>query len=209
MTVAEVPTQQTSQQGSQTGTAGTQTTGATQTQAIEYKFDPIEGVPLTPEFDTDVANVAKEMGWTLDDAKKFRAYEAKQAVAAVESEKRAQAESDAKTKVETEQRDTQRKQAWEKTNRDDPEYGGPKFDETTQRVQQLLDASGERGKSLLKEMGDSAPVLLSMPAFRGFLAHLAYQMADAKVRQGGAAGDTAPKSFADVAYGNKYPAAAR
>lgn len=215
MTTADASTtQQTGQQGSQTGATDTQSSGSQQTQqttttAVEYKFDPIEGINLSPEFDTDVANVAKEMGWDLETAKKFRAFEAKQAFAALEADKKAQAEAEAKAKIEKEQAETQRKQEWEKANRDDPEFGGPKYDETTKRVEQLFAQAGDRGKALLKEMGDSAPVLLSMPAFRNFLAHFAYQMADAKVRQGGAEGDTAPKTFADVAYGNKYPAAAR
>ena len=169
--------------------------------AVEYKFEPIEGIPLSAEFDTDVASVAKEMGWDLDTAKKFRAYEAKQAMAAVEGEKKTQAEAEAKAKVEKEQAEAQRKQAWEKANRDDPEFGGQKYDETTKRVDQLFAMAGDRGKALLKEMGDSAPVLLSMPAFRSFLAHFAYQMADGKFREGVTA--PAKKSDAELFYGAK------
>jgi len=192
-----------------TSTAGNPPPAGTPPATIEYKFDPIEGVSLSPEFDADIIGVAKEMGWDQATATKFRAYEAKQAQAAMLADKTAREQAEAKDKADRAQAETQLDQEWDKANREDPEYGGTKHDETSQRIDQLFAATGERGRALLKEMGEAAPKLLRMPQFRGFLAHLAYQMADAKVRNGTPPTNDQPKTFADVAYGDRYPAAAR
>ncbi len=189
--------------GAAAGAAGGQTT-----QVVEYKFDAIEGV--TKEFDDDVIATAKDMGWDQATAAKYRAREAKLALDELKADGDSRAQKQAADKIAKEQADTQRKQAWEKANRDDPEFGGQKYHETSQRVEQLFAMAGDRGKALIKEMGESAPELLSHPAFRNFLAHFAYKMADGKFHEGSNAnGADAPKTFADVAYGNKYPAAAR
>jgi hypothetical protein len=188
------------------GAAGGQQGG--QAAQVEYKFDPIEGV--TKEFDDDVIATAKDMGWDQATAAKYRAREAKLALDELKADGESRAQKQAADKIAKEQADTQRKQAWEKANRDDPEFGGQKYHETTQRVEQMFAMAGERGKALLKEMGESAPDLLSNPAFRNFLAFHAYQRADGKFHEGSPAGKTdGPKTFADVAYGDKYPAAAR
>lgn len=188
------------------GAAGGQQGG--QVAQVEYKFDPIEGV--TKEFDDDVIATAKDMGWDQATAAKYRAREAKLALDELKADGETRAQAEAAAKIAKEQADTQRKQAWEKANRDDPEFGGQKYHETSQRVEQLFAMAGDRGKALLKEMGESAPELLSHPAFRNFLAHFAYKMADGKFHEGANGHQTeGPKSFADVAYGNKYPAAAR
>ena len=186
--------------------------GGQQTQAIEYKFDPIEGV--TKEFDADITETAKEMGWNQEQAAKYRAREAKLALDDLKAHGESKAQAEAAAKIAKEQADTQRKQAWEKANRDDPEFGGTKFHETSQRVEQMFAMAGERGKALMKEMGESAPELLAHPAFRNFLAHFAYKMADGKFHDGATGtGKTEPVSahdaFAAAAYGSKYPGAAR
>ena len=192
------------------GAAGGQQGG--QPTAIEYKFDPIEGV--TPEFDADVAATAKDMGWDQATAAKYRAREAKLALDELKADGESRAQKQAADKIAKEQADTQRKQAWEKANRDDPEFGGTKFHETSQRVEQMFAMAGERGKALMKEMGETAPELLSNPALRNFLAHFAYKMADGKFHDGATGtGKTEPVSahdaFAAAAYGSKYPGAAR
>lgn len=180
--------------------------------AIEYKFDKLEGA--TPEFDADITATAKELGWSQEQAAKFREREFKLAQADLLADKDAAEKAQAKAKIEKEQADTQRKQAWEKANRDDPEFGGQKYHETSQRVEQMFTMAGERGKALMKEMGEAAPELLNNPAFRNFLAFFAYKMADAKFHEG-ANGHaktehvSPQESFAAAAYGNKYPAAAR
>ena len=186
--------------------------GGQQTQAIEYKFDPIEGV--TKEFDADITETAKEMGWNQEQAAKYRAREAKLALDDLKAHGESKAQAEAAAKIAKEQADTQRKQAWEKANRDDPEFGGTKFHETSQRVEQMFAMAGERGKALMKEMGETAPELLSNPALRNFLAHFAYKMADGKFHDGATGtGKTEPVSahdaFAAAAYGSKYPGAAR
>ena len=186
--------------------------GGQQTQAIEYKFDPIDGV--TKEFDADITETAKEMGWNQEQAAKYRAREAKLALDDLKAHGESKAQAEAAAKIAKEQADTQRKQAWEKANRDDPEFGGTKFHETSQRVEQMFAMAGERGKALMKEMGETAPELLSNPALRNFLAHFAYKMADGKFHDGATGtGKTEPVSahdaFAAAAYGSKYPGAAR
>lgn len=192
------------------GAAGGQQGG--QVAQVEYKFDAIEGV--TKEFDDDVIATAKDMGWDQATAAKYRAREAKLALDELKADGESRAQKQAADKIAKEQADTQRKQAWEKANRDDPEFGGQKYHETSQRVEQLFAMAGDRGKALIKEMGESAPELLSHPAFRNFLAHFAYKMADGKFHEGANGGKqpeptTAHEGFAAAAYGNKYPAAAR
>lgn len=206
MTTADASgTQQTGTQQQSTG--GTQ--GATTTE-VAYKFDPIDGIQLAPEFDADIVTVAKAMGWDQATAAKFRAFEAKSAHEAMLADKKHAEESAAQAKLAKEQADTQRKQAWEQANRNDTDFGGQKYHETTQRIEQLIAMTGERGKALMKEMGEAAPELLNHPAFRGFLAAIAYKMADGKFHEAANGHQSSePKSFADVAYGNKYPAAAR
>lgn len=187
--------------GQQGGQAGAAT-------PIEYKFDAIEGV--TADFDKDISETANEMGWNQEQAAKFRAREAKLALADLKAHGESKAQAEAAAKIANEQAETQRKQAWEKANRDDPDFGGAKYHETSQRVEQMFAMARDRGKALLKEMGESAPALLAHPAFRGFLAHFAYKMADGKFHEGGNGHQgTAPKSFADVAYGDRYSAAQR
>lgn len=186
--------------------------GGQQTQTIEYKFDPIDGV--TKEFDADITDTAKEMGWNQEQAAKYRAREAKLALDDLKAHGESKAQAEAAAKIAKEQADAQRKQAWEKANRDDPEFGGQKFHETSQRVEQMFAMAGERGKALLKEMGETAPELLSNPALRNFLAHFAYKMADGKFHDGATGtGKAEPVSahdaFAAAAYGSKYPGAAR
>lgn len=191
------------------GQAGAGAAGAAGAQAVEYKFSKVEGVEVPEAFDADVAATAKEMGWDLPTAEKYRSLEIKRAQAELAADKKLTEESTAAAKIKAEQDALQRKQAHEKANRDDPEFGGAKYAETTQRVEQMIAMAGERGKALMKEMGESAPAMLANPAFRAFLAHFAYKMADASFHQGANGHQDAPKTFADVAYGDKYPAAAR
>lgn len=190
------------------GAAANGAVGDQAATVIDYKFDAIEGV--TPEFDADITATAKEMGWSQEQAAKFRAREAKLGLEEMKAHSESRAQAEAAAKIAKEQNEAQRKQAWEKTNRDDPEFGGQKYHETSQRVEQMFAMAGERGKTFLKEMGDSAPQLLSHPAFRGFLAYFAYKMADGKFHDGANGHQSdAPKTFADVAYGNKYSSAPR
>ena len=199
--------------GANGGAAGAEgAAGGQQTQTVDYKFDAIEGI--TKEFDADIVTTAKEMGWDQATAAKYRAREAKLALDELKADGETRAKTDAANKIAKEQADTQRKQAWEKANRDDPEFGGQRYHETSQRVEQLFTMAGDRGKALLKEMGESAPELLSNPAFRNFLAFHAYKMADGKFHEG-ANGQKATEpvslqeGFAAAAYGGKYPGAAR
>ncbi len=181
-----------------TPAVGASSTEAAAPSAIEYKYDAMEGV--TPEFDADISATAKELGLSQEQAAKFRAHEAKIALDDLRAQGASKAEREAAAKIAKEQSDTQRKQAWEKANRDDKDYGGQKYDETSERVNQLFAMAGDRGKALLAEMGDSAPDLLSHPAFRGFLAHFAYKMADGKFHEGATA-SSKPLTDAQIFYG--------
>lgn len=178
--------------------------GASTTQAIDYKFDPIEGIQLTPEFDQDIAALGKEMGWDQATAAKFRAREAKQAHEAMLADKTASEQAQAKAKLEKEQADTQRRTEWEKANRDHKEFGGPKYAETSERVKQLVDRF-DADKSFAKEL-EQAPELLNLPAFRGFLARIAYSMAEGTFHQGSTATNQT-QSRADRMFGKTTPAA--
>jgi hypothetical protein len=149
---------------------------------VEYKFTPIEGITLAPEFDADIAAVAKEMGWDQATAEKFRAREAKAAHEAMLADKKQSEESAAKAKLEREQADAQRKTEWEKANREHKEFGGQKYAETGERIKGLL-AKFDTDKSFAKEL-EAAPDLLEHPAFRGFLARIAYSMSDGKFHEG-------------------------
>ncbi len=180
--------------------ATTATPGATSTPpvaatATEYKFDPIEGV--SADFDKDVSTVAKEMGWDQATAAKFRAYEAKQALEAAAADKKSSTEAQAAAKAKHEQEIAQRNQAWEKANREHKEFGGAKYDETTERMKQFL-VRFDPDKTFAAEL-EKAPELLNAPAFRSLIARAAYAMGDAKFHEGSA---TPPKtSDADLFYG--------
>jgi hypothetical protein len=187
----------TQQTGTQQATAtGTQDATATE---VAYKFQPIEGIQLAPEFDQDIAAVAKDMGWDQATAEKFRAREAKQAHEALLADKKLSEESAAKAKLEKEQADAQRKTEWEKANREHKEFGGQKYAETSERVKQLL-ARFDTDQAFSKEL-EAAPELLDHPAFRGFLARIAYSMADGKLHESSTS--PAKKSDAELFYGNK------
>lgn len=183
------------------------TGGAAAPSPITYKFDVIEGIGA--EFDTEISTAGNELGWNQEQAAAYRAREAKLALADLKASTDARGQQEAAAKLAHEQTVTQTKAAHEKANRDHPEFGGTKYDETTQRIEQLIASSGEAGQALIKEMGDHAAGLLNTPTFRAFLATFAYKMADGKFHDGANGIPAAPRTFADVAYGDKYASAPR
>lgn len=153
-----------------TADAGKAAATGTQSTAIEYKFDPVEGI--APEFDQEVVGLAKDLGLSQEQAAKFRTRE-------IEAAKNEMAAA----KTQREQFETQRRAEWEKANREHKEFGGAKYDETTERIKQLI-VRLDTDQSFTREL-DQAPELLSHPAFRGFLARAAYLIADGKFHEGG------------------------
>lgn len=187
-------TQQTSQTQSGAGE------GANGQQAVEYKFSPLEGA--TPEFDADVTATAKALGWTQEQAAKFREHEFKLAQSDIAAAKEAQAQAEAKAKIEREQKDTQRRQEWEKANRDHKEFGGQKYAETTERINGLLakfDKDQAFSKAHLKESAE----ILNEPTFRAFLANIAYAMSSGTFHEGANNTNSEPKSLQEALYGSK------
>ncbi len=162
--------------------------------AVEYKFDAVDGV--APEFDTSITATAKAMGWDLETAKKFRAHEIDLAKAEQASDAKAQAD---RASAET-QRIAQEDAAWEKSNREHAEHGGAKYDETTTRIEKLL-AEYDKTGAFAKQLA-AVPRIKNEPAFRAFLANLAYAHGDAKFVQGGTQTGKASQS---ASLGEMYP----
>lgn len=147
--------------------------------AVEYKFDPVDG--LDPEFDTQIVADAKLLGLDQAKAKAFRDLEISRAKDAAAAD--AKAATDAKAKAD--QAKAQMVADWDAKNRAHTEFGGPKFDETTTRIEKVIaefDKDGEFAAELAR-----APEMKNHPAFRSFLARIAYAHGEASFVQGGAA----------------------
>lgn len=142
--------------------------------AIEYKFDPVQGLEIDPEFDTGIVETAKHLGLSADDAKKYRAFEIERSKASAASEAAAaKAAQDAAA---------QTVEGWKKANSEHAEYGGQKFPETTAKVDKLFAEFDPKGE-LLQEL--SKGNLQHEPRLFAFLARLAHAHGEGKIIQAG------------------------
>ena len=163
--------------------------------AVEYKFDAVDGV--APEFDSNVVATAKALGWDLETAKKFRAHE----IELARSEMANDAKAGEAARAAEVQRVAQEDAAWEKANREHPEFGGAKYDETSTKIDKLFaeyDKSGELSKHLAQ-----VPRLKAEPAFRSFLAAIAHSHGEGRFIQGGNANQ--PSSSQAASLAEMYP----
>lgn len=140
---------------------------------VAYKFTPVEGVD--PEFDKQVADVATKLKWTNEQAEAFRAHELELA----KTERAADEAAAAATKLANDQQLAK----WDAENKAHKDFGGPKYDETTIKINKLLAEYGP--KSGFDKLIAESPALLKQPAFRSFLAELSYAHGEASFVQAG------------------------
>jgi hypothetical protein len=150
---------------------------ATPSAPIEIKLSKVDGVP-----ESEIARVsalAKEMGWDQATASKYYDNAAKAHLADVAAIKNDIAQGIAKFEAE---------------NKAHPVYGGDKYAETDQRIQQALAFAGDEGKALA-EFLTSQDNAIVVPQVRNFLAKIGYSLGEGRiVTPGSAAVPKAPLS---------------
>jgi len=154
---------------------------------VAYKFSTVEGV--TPEFDKEVTDIATKLKWTNEQAEAFRAHE----LELIKTERASEEAAAAAAK----QANDQQLAKWELENKAHKTFGGPKYDETTIKIDKLLAEYGP--KSGFDKVIAESPALLKQPAFRAFLAELSYAHGEASFVQS-TAGATNSVSDAQLFY---------
>lgn len=130
---------------------------------VEIKLSKVEGVPESEV--TRVTALAKEMGWDQATASKYYEGAAKAHLADVAAIKQEIAQAQAK---------------FEADNKAHPVYGGAKYAETDQRIQQVLAFAGDEGKALAEFLTNQDDAI-KVPQVRNFLAKLGYALGDGKI----------------------------
>jgi hypothetical protein len=180
--VAPAPTSPAAVPSVQPVTGSSPSAASAPVTAAELTFAPIDGFPESRV--GEVKALAKEMGWDQATASKYYEATAKAHASDVAAIKQEVAQAQAKFEAE---------------NKAHPVYGGAKYEESNQRIQQALAFAGEEGKALASFLESQDNAIL-VPQVRNFLAKVGYSLREGKVVNPGT--QTPPKaSLADRMFG--------